>query len=145
VPPQGGGYGGGSVAAVNTTFSITILTLGFAAFVGGLSMGSVGPRRVALAAGVLYGLGVFLASFADAGLGFLYVTYGLIGGIGIGLGYIVPVATLVNGSRTGAASSRASRSPASAPAPWSRRPSRASWCATSGSSRPSASSASSTS
>jgi OFA family oxalate/formate antiporter-like MFS transporter len=84
-----------SVAAVNITFSITILTLGFAAFAGGLWMGRVGPRRVALTAGVLYGLGVFLASFADTGLGLLYVTYGLIGGIGIGLGYIVPVATLV--------------------------------------------------
>ena len=84
-----------SVAAVNTTFSITILTLGFAAFVGGLWMGKVGPRTVALTAGVLYGVGVFLASFADAGIGLLYLTYGLIGGIGIGLGYIVPVATLV--------------------------------------------------
>lgn len=84
-----------SVAAVNTTFSITILTLGFAAFAGGLWMGRVGPRTVALTAGVLYGLGVFLASFADAGIGVLYLTYGLLGGIGIGLGYIVPVATLV--------------------------------------------------
>lgn len=84
-----------SVAAVNTTFSITILALGFAAFAGGLWMARVGPRRVALTAGVLYGLGVFLASFADAGIGILYVSYGLLGGIGIGLGYIVPIATLV--------------------------------------------------
>jgi MFS transporter, OFA family, oxalate/formate antiporter len=84
-----------SVSAVNATFSITILALGFAAFAGGLWMARVGPRRVALTAGVLYGLGVFLASFADAGLGVLYLTYGLLGGIGIGLGYIVPIATLV--------------------------------------------------
>jgi MFS transporter, OFA family, oxalate/formate antiporter len=84
-----------SVSAVNTTFSITILALGFAAFAGGLWMAKVGPRRVALTAGVLYGLGVFLASFADAGLPVLYLTYGLLGGIGIGLGYIVPIATLV--------------------------------------------------
>lgn len=86
---------GTSVSAVNTTFSITILALGFAAFAGGLWMAKVGPRRVALTAGVLYGLGVFLASFADAGLPVLYLTYGLLGGIGIGLGYIVPIATLV--------------------------------------------------
>jgi MFS transporter, OFA family, oxalate/formate antiporter len=84
-----------SVAAVNTTFSITILALGFAAFAGGLWMAKVGPRKVALTAGVLYGLGVFLASFADDSLTLLYLTYGLLGGVGIGLGYIVPIATLV--------------------------------------------------
>ena len=48
-----------------------------------------------MAAGVFYGLGVFLASFADGRLWWLYVSYGVIGGIGLGLGYIVPVATLV--------------------------------------------------
>jgi OFA family oxalate/formate antiporter-like MFS transporter len=86
---------GASVAAVNATFSITILALGFAAFLGGLWMERVGPRRVALTAGILYGAGMILASFADTGLWALYLTYGLIGGIGIGLGYIVPIATLV--------------------------------------------------
>jgi OFA family oxalate/formate antiporter-like MFS transporter len=88
-------YGGASATAVNTTFSITIFTLGFAAFVGGLWMGRVGPRIVALTAGVLYGLGIFLASFAESSLILLYLTYGFIAGAGIGLGYIVPVATLI--------------------------------------------------
>src|SRR5918992_2667045 len=86
---------GASATAVNTTFSITIFTLGFAAFVGGLWMGRSGPRIVALTAGVLYGLGIFLASFAEGSLVLLYLTYGLIAGAGIGLGYIVPVATLI--------------------------------------------------
>ena len=84
-----------SVTAVNTTFSITILTLGFAAFLGGLWMRSSGPRVVAITAAIFYGGGVFLSSFAGGSLGLLYVTYGLLGGIGIGLGYIVPVATLI--------------------------------------------------
>lgn len=88
-------YGGASATAVNATFSITIFTLGFAAFVGGLWMGSVGPRIVALTAGVLYGLGIFFAGFAEGSLTLLYLTYGLIAGAGIGLGYIVPVATLI--------------------------------------------------
>ena len=88
-------YGGASATAVNTTFSITIFTLGFAAFVGGLWMGRSGPRIVALTAGVLYGIGVFLASFAESSLTLLYLTYGFIAGAGIGLGYIVPVATLI--------------------------------------------------
>jgi OFA family oxalate/formate antiporter-like MFS transporter len=86
---------GTSVTAVNFAFSITILTLGFAAFAGGLWMARSGPRIVALTAGVLYGLGVFLASFADNSLTVLYLTYGFIAGAGIGLGYIVPVATLI--------------------------------------------------
>jgi MFS transporter, OFA family, oxalate/formate antiporter len=86
---------GASVTATNITFSITILALGFAAFFGGLWMNRSGPRIVAISAGVLYGVGIFLASFAGNSLALLYLTYGLLGGIGIGLGYIVPVATLI--------------------------------------------------
>ena len=43
----------------------------------------------------MYGLGVFLASFSAGKLWWLYLSYGLIGGIGLGLGYIVPVTALV--------------------------------------------------
>jgi MFS transporter, OFA family, oxalate/formate antiporter len=93
--PLAQAYGGASATAVNSTFSITIFTLGFAAFVGGLWMGNSGPRIVALTAGVLYGLGVFLAGFAESSLVILYLTYGFMSGFGIGLGYIVPVATLI--------------------------------------------------
>ena len=88
-------YGGASATAVNSTFSITIFTLGVAAFVGGLWMGNVGPRTVALTAGALYGVGIFLAGFASNSLLLLYLTYGFVAGAGIGLGYIVPVATLI--------------------------------------------------
>ena len=87
-------YGTG-VSEVNTAFSIAILALGFAAFFGGLWMNKSGPRVVALTAGVLYGAGIFLASFAASSVWVLYLTYGLLAGIGIGLGYIVPVATLI--------------------------------------------------
>jgi len=86
---------GWSISAVSLTFTITIFTLGVAAFFGGLWMRASGPRVVGITAGLLYGLGVFLASYADHGLWVLYATYGVLGGAGIGLGYIVPVATLV--------------------------------------------------
>jgi OFA family oxalate/formate antiporter-like MFS transporter len=92
--PLSDAYGTG-VSAVNITFSIAILALGFAAFFGGVWMNKSGPRIVALSAGVLYGAGIFLASFAQPSLWILYLTYGLMAGIGIGLGYIVPVATLI--------------------------------------------------
>jgi OFA family oxalate/formate antiporter-like MFS transporter len=55
----------------------------------------MGPRVVALTGGALYGIGVFLASFSAYKLWWLYLSYGLIGGIGLGFGYIVPVAVLV--------------------------------------------------
>jgi len=84
-----------TIPQVTLTFTIAIFVLGFAAFAGGIWMRRSGPRVVALTAGVLYGLGVFLASLTDGRLWWLYASYGVLGGIGLGLGYIVPVATLV--------------------------------------------------
>jgi len=86
---------GWTIKEVTLTFTIAILMLGFAAFVGGLWMRKSGPRRVAIVAGIFYGAGVFLASFSAGHLYWLYFSYGFLGGIGLGLGYIVPVATLV--------------------------------------------------
>lgn len=86
---------GWSISEVTLTFSISILFLGFAAFLGGLWMSRVGPRTVGIAAGFCYGLGVSLASLSGGRLWVLYLSYGVLGGIGLGLGYIVPVATLV--------------------------------------------------
>ncbi len=86
---------GWSISEVTLTFTISIFVLGFAAFFGGLWMNRKGPRVVAITGGALYGLGVFLASFSANKLWWLYLSYGLIGGIGLGFGYIVPVAVLV--------------------------------------------------
>ena len=85
---------GWSISEVTLTFTISIFVLGFAAFFGGLWLNRKGPRIVALTGGALYGLGVFLASFSHS-LSWLYLSYGVIGGVGLGLGYIVPVAVLV--------------------------------------------------
>src|SRR6266481_3265266 len=85
---------GWSISEVTLTFTISIFVLGFAAFFGGLWLNRKGPRIVALTGGALYGLGVFLASFSHSLL-WLYLSYGVIGGVGLGLGYIVPVAVLV--------------------------------------------------
>jgi MFS transporter, OFA family, oxalate/formate antiporter len=85
---------GENVTRINITFFIAALMVGFAAFGGGLLVGRISPRTVGVAGGVLYGLGVFLASFAEGNLTVLYLTYGLMAGTGVGLGYIVPVVTL---------------------------------------------------
>jgi MFS transporter, OFA family, oxalate/formate antiporter len=65
--------------------------------IGGLWQDRVGPRRVATVAGVIYGIGYLIAGFAAKGhsLAGLYLGYGVISGIGMGMGYITPVATLV--------------------------------------------------
>lgn len=86
---------GWSIPEVTLTFTICIFVLGIAAFFGGLWLNRRGPRIVALTGGILYGVGVFLASFSDHKLWWLYLSYGVIGGIGLGFGYIVPVAVLV--------------------------------------------------
>src|SRR5690242_9605699 len=86
---------GWSISEVTLTFTISIFVLGIAAFFGGLWLNRKGPRVVALTGGALYGLGVFLASFSAHRLWWLYLSYGVIGGIGLGFSYIVPVAVLV--------------------------------------------------
>src|SRR6201997_5321872 len=86
---------GWSISEVTLTFTICIFVLGVAAFFGGLWLNRKGPLIVAITGGGLYGLGVFLASFSAYKLWWLYLSYGVIGGIGLGFSYIVPVAVLV--------------------------------------------------
>jgi MFS transporter, OFA family, oxalate/formate antiporter len=80
---------------VTLTFTISIFMLGATAYFGGLWMNRKGPRVVGMTAGVLYGIGVILASQSADKLWLLYLSYGFIAGTGLGFGYIVPVATLV--------------------------------------------------
>src|SRR5580698_1215311 len=86
---------GWNVSQVTLTFTISWFFLGVSSFVGGMWMKRVGPKLVAMTGGLLWGGGVFLASFAAHRLWWLYLTYGVIGGTGLGMGYIVPLAVLV--------------------------------------------------
>jgi len=80
---------------VTLTFTICVALVGVSSFFGGFWMGRKGPRVVALTGGFLYGFGVFLSSFSAGKLWFLYLSYGVIAGVGLGLSYIVPVAVLL--------------------------------------------------
>jgi len=86
-----------TLTQVSLTFTLAILFLGVGTVIGGLWMDRVGPRKVAMVAGVLYGVSYILASLAASNhsLTGLYLSYGVIGGLGMGMGYITPVATLV--------------------------------------------------
>src|ERR1700752_1754789 len=69
---------GWSISEGTLTSELAILTLGFASFVGGLWMNRVGPRRVAIVAGICYGLGTILAGQAHGRIGLMYLAYGVL-------------------------------------------------------------------
>ncbi len=77
-------------------FSITIFALGTSAAWAGAALPKLGPRRLALIGSVMFAGGYFIASFALQvdWLWLFYLGYGVIGGAGIGLGYVTPVATV---------------------------------------------------
>lgn len=79
---------------ITLTFSIALVALGVGAIVGGSLLDRHGPRRVATLAGVLYGLG-FIGAGVWHELWGIYLSYGVLSGLGMGLGYIVPLATLL--------------------------------------------------
>ncbi len=86
---------GWSITEITWVFLISWFFLGCSTVIGGLWMKRKGPSVVAMTAGLLWGGGVFLASFSAHRLWWLYLTYGVIGGIGLGMGYIVPITVLV--------------------------------------------------
>jgi OFA family oxalate/formate antiporter-like MFS transporter len=86
---------GASRPETNLTFTITLAVLGVTAGFGGGLLRRIGPQATATIAGVLYGGGVILSGFAP-NLGTFYVFFGLFGGVGLGLGYIVPLAVLID-------------------------------------------------
>ncbi len=88
---------GWSNEQVGLAFTLVILFLGVAAAFGGRFVDKAGARKVATVAAILFGIGTILTGVADkmGSLAMLYVGYGVIGGIGNGLGYITPIAVLV--------------------------------------------------
>lgn len=79
------------------TFSIAILFLGLSAGFLGSYVEKHGPRCSGLVSTVFFGIGMLGTAFAlsQHSLLLMYLFYGVIGGIGLGTGYITPVSTLV--------------------------------------------------
>ncbi len=77
-------------------FSIAIFSLGVSAAWAGYMLPKMGPRKLALIGSFLFSSGYLIAGLA-LHLEFIplfYLGYGVIGGVGIGLGYVTPVATI---------------------------------------------------
>lgn len=78
-------------------FSLAIVFLGLSAAFGGKWLEKVGPRLTMFVAACCFG-GGFLISALGVHLHeiwLIYLGYGVIGGIGLGLGYVSPVSTLI--------------------------------------------------
>ena len=75
-------------------FELAIFFLGIGAVFGGRWQDRVGPRTVTIVGVVVWGVGVLLAGLGTEAMGkwWLYLTYGVIGGLGNGMAYVTPVA-----------------------------------------------------
>jgi OFA family oxalate/formate antiporter-like MFS transporter len=76
-------------------FSLAICFLGLSAAWGGVYLPKYGPKKLAMCGGLLFGCGYLIGAAAlnIKSLPLLYFGYGVIGGTGLGLGYVTPVAT----------------------------------------------------
>ena len=86
-----------SLTTLGWIFSLAIVFLGLSAAFAGKWLEKVGPRRTMFTAACCFG-GGFLVSALGVHLHqiwLLYLGYGVIGGIGLGLGYVSPVSTLI--------------------------------------------------
>jgi MFS family permease len=86
-----------TLPAIGWTFSIAIAILGLSAAVFGRWVERVGPRKSMFTAALCFGGGFIVAAIGINyhQLWLLYLGYGVLGGCGLGIGYISPVSTLI--------------------------------------------------
>ena len=86
-----------SIRSVVWIFSVAIVFLGLSATVAGTWLEKVGPRLVGVTAACLWGVGFIIGGVGVHlhQLWLLYLGYGALGGIGLGMGYVSPVSTLI--------------------------------------------------
>jgi MFS transporter, OFA family, oxalate/formate antiporter len=77
-------------------FSLVILSLGISAAWAGVNLPKIGPRKLAVAGALLFSLSYLLGGWALylGSIPLFYLGYSVVGGIGIGLGYVTPVSTV---------------------------------------------------
>ncbi|MFT9497365.1 L-lactate MFS transporter [Anaerosolibacter sp.] len=76
------------------TFSIVIFIFAFTTIFSGRLQDKIGPKKVSLIGGIVYGIGLILTSTATS-IAQLHIYYGVVAGIGIGFCYVCPLSTCV--------------------------------------------------
>lgn len=78
------------------TFSLSIFMLGISAAWAGIKLPKYGARKLAFSGALLYAIAYIISAYAlkHENLWLLYIGFGLIGGTGLGLAYVTPVATV---------------------------------------------------
>uniref|UniRef100_UPI003340ADFB L-lactate MFS transporter n=1 Tax=Castellaniella defragrans TaxID=75697 RepID=UPI003340ADFB len=86
-----------SLPALGWIFSLAILFLGLSAAFAGKWLEEVGPRKAMFVAACCFGGGFIVSSIGISThqIWLLYLGYGVLGGIGLGIGYVSPVSTLI--------------------------------------------------
>ncbi|MBP1783467.1 MULTISPECIES: OFA family MFS transporter [Micromonospora] len=86
-----------SQTAIGVIFSIAIVMLGLSAAVAGTWVEANGPRKAMFVSACFWAAGFLVGALgiATGQLWLLYLGYGVLGGIGLGIGYISPVSTLI--------------------------------------------------
>ncbi len=85
------------LSTIGWIFSTAIVFLGLSAFTFGRWLEEVGPRKAMFCSALCFAGGFFVAALGVQlhQIWIIYLGYGVIGGIGLGLGYISPVSTLI--------------------------------------------------
>lgn len=88
---------GTSQTAIGVIFSIAIVMLGLSAAFGGTWVEAHGPRKAMFVSACFWATGFLVGALgiATKQLWLVYLGYGFLGGIGLGIGYISPVSTLI--------------------------------------------------
>ena len=86
-----------SYTTLSWAFSIAIFFVGFSAAFSGKYIDKIGPKKTLVYSALFYGGGLLLSALAlyMKNVYLLFAGYGMIGGLGIGLGYLAPMKTLL--------------------------------------------------
>lgn len=82
-----------SMAQTQLIFGVGVACFATTTVLGGRLMDRFGPMRVTMLGGLVYGAGYFVCSRSGGEFWLLLAGYGVLAGMGIGLGYVCPIAT----------------------------------------------------
>lgn len=81
--------------AVQMPFTLFYIVFPATALFAGMVMARLGPRRSAVLGGAVFGLGWIFAGLGAKGFLFTVAGIGVLGGLGVGMAYVVPIATCI--------------------------------------------------